>query len=196
LFWYMRRCWILWSGEEKPKMKTFKDSGYFSYVIVFLQRGQTQWEYWLDSEPVCLKVLLELHSFTACSGTLLSIWRQTISILTKCMSNFALCLFHFLRALSKFSKISLSNNIYICACPLYYCIYCWFQIYSFYANIFSIQDQSSQSFWGRPHLGTFPARGDVSAPPGRSLQSTWGSHLCSQIPLRLVCTGECMDYRS
>ena len=27
-------------------------------------------------------------------------------------------------------------------------------------------------------------------------QNTWGSHLGSRIPLRLVCTGESMDYRS
>jgi hypothetical protein len=47
------------------------------------------------------------------------------------------------------------------------------------------------------HPGTFPARGKVSALPGRALPwSTWGNHLGFQILQWLVCTGECVDYRS
>jgi hypothetical protein len=50
---------------------------------------------------------------------------------------------------------------------------------------------------GSRHPGSFPARGEEAAPPGRALrQSTWRSHLRSRIPQWLVCTGECADYRS
>jgi hypothetical protein len=43
---------------------------------------------------------------------------------------------------------------------------------------------------GFRYLGNFPARGEVSALPGRALPEHLGSHLGSQIQLRLVCTGE------
>jgi hypothetical protein len=54
------------------------------------------------------------------------------------------------------------------------------------------------------HPGTFPARGEVSTLPeercppcpGGVCRSTWGSHLGFRIPLRLVCAGESVDYRS
>ena len=50
---------------------------------------------------------------------------------------------------------------------------------------------------GSTYPGTFPTRGEVSTLPGRALPSrTWGSHLRSWIPQRLVCTGESADYRS
>jgi hypothetical protein len=49
---------------------------------------------------------------------------------------------------------------------------------------------------GSRHPSNFPARGEVSTLPGRVCQSTWGSHLGSQIPQRLVCTGESVDYRN
>jgi hypothetical protein len=50
---------------------------------------------------------------------------------------------------------------------------------------------------GSRYLGTFSARGEVSAPPRRALpQITWRSHFGYQIPQLLVCIGDCADYRS
>jgi hypothetical protein len=45
------------------------------------------------------------------------------------------------------------------------------------------------------HLGTFPARGEVTTWEGSDLQSRWGSHLVSWVPRRPVCAGEHSDYR-
>jgi hypothetical protein len=37
---------------------------------------------------------------------------------------------------------------------------------------------------------------DITNPLKEIQESTWGSHLGSWIPPRLVCTGESVDYRS
>jgi hypothetical protein len=49
---------------------------------------------------------------------------------------------------------------------------------------------------GSRYPGTFPARGEVSALPGRALPEYLREHLGPWIPLRLVCTGESVDYGS
>jgi hypothetical protein len=49
---------------------------------------------------------------------------------------------------------------------------------------------------GCRHLGTFPAREEVSAQPEKALLEHLGEDLGSQIPPRLVFTGESVDYRS
>jgi hypothetical protein len=49
---------------------------------------------------------------------------------------------------------------------------------------------------GSRHPGTFPARGEVCAPPGRALPQHLGETFGSWIPPRLVCAGESVDFRS
>jgi hypothetical protein len=48
---------------------------------------------------------------------------------------------------------------------------------------------------GSRHMGTFPAKGEVYAWPGRTLSEHLGEPSWFPIPQRLVCTGESVDYR-